>query len=252
MFGRSKIFAIAGLSLGLLFAGCGGAGGSDPSTFPTLIFVNASADTTALDLWLNETALATDFQYLEANADFVPFEFLSDDEGAYDVVTQDTGTAEVYDSQNLVFPRDTHTIIVALGMQNFGTEFLKRLQSVFVPIDRTAPNGNKAKLFVVHGFVREAGFSTPQIEFQNPGDNPQFFTPAIDFGSFEEITVDSGMMDWVAIREGSGGTGSAVVYASTTETLDPGSIYLVLVSGIENDGIPARQPKITFIELATD
>ncbi len=249
MFGRSKAIALAGLSLGLLYAGCGGGGGTDPSTFPTLIFVNASADTAALDLWLNESALATDFVYLDTNADFVTFKFISESEGAYDVLMQDSGTEEIYDSQNLVFLRDTHTVIVALGLQDFGTEFLKRLRTVFVEIDRTAPNGNKAKLFVVHAFVRETGFATPEIVFQNPGENPQFFTPGIAFGSFEEITVDSGTMDWVVKREGSTGT---VVYASKTESLNSGSIYLVVVSGIENDALPANQPSINFIELSTD
>lgn len=249
MFRRYKSSAVAGLALSCLLIGCGGSGGIDVATYPTMLFVNASADTTGLDLWLNETALAADFQYLESNADFTAFEFISDDNGAYDVITQDTVTFEVYDAQNLVFPRDTDTVIVTTGLQNFGTEFLKRLQSVYVEIDRTAPNGNKARLYVVHAFVREAGFATPAIKFQNPGDNPQFITASIDYANSESITVDSGTMDWTAVRSDSNGT---VVYASKTQNLAAGGIYLVLVSGIENDATPAKQPAITFIELTSD
>jgi len=249
MLGRSKALALAGLTLGFIFAGCGGGGGTDPATFPTLMFVNASADTTALDLLLNETELASNFQYLDANADFVRFEYVSESEGAYDVVTQDTGTEEVLDSLNVVFPRDTHTILLSVGLQNFGAENLKRLQNVFIDIERIAPNGNKAKLYVMHAFVRKVGFATPQIIFQNPGDNPQFFTPGIEFGFSTDITVDSGSMSWVAKREDIGGT---VIYASITESLNAGGIYLVVISGIEDHANTALQPKITFIELTTD
>ena len=249
MFGRFRTLAVVACAFGVLFAGCGGSGGTSSAVKPTMLFINASADTTALDLWLNETILASNFQYLEANADFTPFEFISDDDGAYDVVTQDTNTEEVFDSQNRVFELDTDTIIVSVGLQNFGTEFLKRLQSVFINVNRTAPNGNKARLYVVHALVREAGFTTPQVIFQNPGDNPQFSTGGIDYGSAKDITVDSGPSDWEARRQDADGD---VIYATQSTTLDPGSVYLVMVSGIENDADPNKQPKITFIKLTTE
>lgn len=249
MFRRYKSSAVAGLALSCLLIGCGGSSGTDVATYPTMLFVNASADTTGLDLWLNESVLAADFQYLESNADFTAFEFISDNNGAYDIITQDTVTFEVYDAQNQVFVRDTHSVIVAVGLQNFGTEFLKRLQSITVDIDRTAPNGNKARLYVVHAFVREAGFATPPIKFQNPGQNPQFTTASIDYANSQSITVDSGPMDWDAVRADSDGT---VVYASKNQILAAGGIYLVLVSGIENDATTAKQPAITFIELTSD
>ena len=229
--------------------GCGGGGGTMLGDDPQSLFVNASPDSDVLDFWLNETLFGDALTYLEATTDFVSFEFISDDEGAYDVVISDPGTGFEYDSQNRVFRRDTHTIIVSVGLKIFVPgEEIKRLQHTVLIVDRVAPLGNKARFYIVHGFTREVGKQTPAISFQNPGDNPQYRAANIEFAGAAVLTVDSGNMDWVARREDAG---PDTVFATINQTVDPGGVYLVLVSGIENDADPAKLPKITFIPLST-
>ena len=229
--------------------GCGGGGGTMLGDDPQSLFVNASPDSDVLDFWLNETLFGDALTYLEATPDFVSFEFISDDEGAYDVVISDPGTGFEYDSQNRVFRRDSHTIIVSVGLKNFVTgEEIKRLQHNVLIIDRVAPQGSKARLYIVHGFIRELGKQTPEISFQNPGANPQYRSSGIEFSTAALLTVDSGTMDWVARRDDAG---PDTIFAAINQTVDPGGVYLVLISGIENDADPARQPKITFIQLST-
>ncbi|MCH7944462.1 MAG: DUF4397 domain-containing protein [Armatimonadetes bacterium] len=242
--------AACACALAVLTAGCGGGGGGLVGENPTVFLVNASPDSAALDFLLNEDVRGLDFQYLETALDFEQIPFISDADGAYDLITRDNVTGEEYDAENRVFDRSTDSAIIAVGIQGFvAGEEIKRLRSIVVDIDRTVPNGNKARLYVVHAFVRETGFSTPQIVFQNAGDNPQFATGGIDFASTASLTVDSGEMDWVAKREDAD---SPVIYAQKTETLDPGGLYLVLVSGVENDPDAAKQPKLTFVKLTTE
>lgn len=235
-------FAATGL------VGCGGGGGTMLGDDPTSLFVNASPDSDTLDFWLNETLFGDALTYLETTPDFVSFEFISDDDGAYDVIISDPNTGFEYDSQNRVFPRDTHSIVLSIGLKNFvAGEEIKRLQHTILIIDRVAPLGNKARLYILHGFIREVGKQTPAISFQNPGDNPQYRAAGIEFAGASLLTVDSGTMDWVARRDDAG---PDTIYASITQTVDPGGVYLVLVSGIENDPDSAKLPKITFIQLS--
>lgn len=242
--------AACACALAVLTAGCGGGGGGLIRASPTLFLVNASPDSAALDFLLNEDVRGLDFQYLETALDFEQILFISDADGAYDLVTRDNLTGEEYDAENRVFDLETDSAVIALGLKGFAVgEELKRLRTIVVDIDRTAPNGNKARLYVVHAFVRETGFSTPLIVFQNAGDNPQFETGGIAFASSASLTVDSGTMDWVAKREDAD---SPVIYAQKTETLDPAGLYLVLVSGVENDPDSTKQPKLTFVKLATE
>ena len=235
--------------LAILMVGCGGGGGGITADSPTVFLVNASPDSAALDFLLNEDVRGLDFQYLETGSDFETIPFISDADGAYDLIIRDNVTNEEYDVENRVFDNSTHSAIITVGIQGFVTgEEIKRLRSIVVGIDRAAPNGNKARLYIVHAFVRETGSSTPLILFQNAGENPQFATGGIDFASSASLTVDSGTMDWVAKRQDAD---SPVIYAQATETLDAGAVYLVLVSGIENDADPLRLPKLTFIKLTT-
>jgi hypothetical protein len=244
---RTAITLLACATLAL--AGCGGGGGTGNGSDPTVYFINASPDAGLVDFLLNAAFQETAMDYLDTSADFDSIAFLSDQSGGYDLTVQDNTTGDDLDVENRVFNKDTHTVVVCLGSRNFVTgEELKRLRNTVFTVDRHAPTGNKARLYVIHAFVREVGQATPQIKFQNAGNNPQFFTPAIDFGSGQLITVDSGTMDWWAKRDDATGD---VIYASATVTLDPSSVYVVLVSGIENDPDPNKQPKLTFIKLPT-
>ncbi len=232
-----------------LLAGCGGGGGTSSGSNPTVYFVNASADAGLIDFLLNALFQETALDYLDTSTDFASIPFISDASGGYDMIIQENGTGTDLDAENRVFQKETHSVIVALGLKTVAVgEELKRIRPITMSVDRHPPTGNKARLYIVHAFVRELGQATPQIKFQNAGNNPQFFTNGIEFGSAALLIVDSGTMDWWAKREDAT---ADVIYAQATVTLDPSSVYVVLVSGIENDINPDRQPKLTFIKLTT-
>ena len=242
--------ALALAALGFLLCGCGGGGGTGSGKDPNVYFVNASADAGDSDFLTNDVVREAALPYTSGSADFITLAFVSDGSGGYEVMARQTSSGDVLDVENRPFFKDTDTVLVGVGLKTVALgEELKRYRFVDIDVDRTAPNGNKARLYIVHGFTRETGQATPQIIFQNAGDNPQFATSGIDFGSFAQLLVDSGTMEWWAKREDST---SAVVYASATVTLDPASVYVVLVSGIENDPDPAKQPALTFIKIPTD
>jgi hypothetical protein len=230
--------------------GCGGGGGGGTTgNDPTVYFVNASPDAGPLDFLMNAIVRALNLDYLGSSTGFTTVPFISDANGGYDVVTRENGTNVELDAQNVVLNKNTHTAFACVGLKNYAVgEELKRLRTFGINIDRDSPNGNKARLYIVHGFIRELGQDTPDIIFQNAGDNPQFFTQAIAFGNSAALLVDSGTADWWAKRSDAT---ADVVYAAATLTLDPGAVYLVIVSGIENDPAPALQPAITLIELPT-
>jgi hypothetical protein len=234
----------------VLVVGCGGTGGGQPGEDPAVYFINASADAGELDFLMNEIIRAAALDYLENSPDFTTVPFVSDANGGYDVVTQQTATSTVVDAQNGVLNHDSDNVFIGLGLVNFAPgENLKRFRTIIRDVNRTAPTGNKARLYIVHAFVREVGQATPAIRFQNAGDNPQFFTGGIEFGETTELLVDSGTMDWWAKRNDAS---ADVIYAMATVTLDPASVYIVLVSGIENDPNPLLLPKLTFLKIPTD
>lgn len=185
--------------------------------------------------------------YQASSAEFITKTFISDEDGGYDLAVANASTNEVIDVENREFTSTKDFVVVALGLENFVSgEEIKRLRNLVVEVDRTKPNGNKSRLYIVHGFIRKEGFQTPLITFQNSGDNPQFASEQIDFSESQEMLIDSGTMDWVAKRQDADGD---VIYASATETLDAGGIYLVLVSGIEDHAELGKQPSISFIEI---
>jgi hypothetical protein len=233
-----------------LLVGCGGSGGGQPGEDPNVYFINASADAGEIDFLLNTIIRAAALDYLENTPDFISVPFISDDNGGYDLITQQTATSTVIDAQNGVLDHDTDNVLIGLGLVNFAPgENLKRFRTIILQANRTAPTGNKARLYIVHAFVREVGQATPAIRFQNAGDNPQFFTSGIEFGASTDLLVDSGTMDWWAKRDDAN---ADVIYASATVTLDPASVYIVLVSGIENHANPLLLPKLTFLKIPTD
>lgn len=233
----------------LALSGCGGGGGTGSGSDPNVYFVDASTDAGLVDFLLNGIPKELALDYLDTSTDFMSIPFISDDSGAYDMVLRENGPGLELDAENRLFNKDTHTLTLAIGLKNFVLgEETKRIRMISFEIDREAPTGNKARLYIVHAFVREVGQATPAIKFQNAGDNPQFFTSDIEFGQASVLTVDSGTMDWWAKRADATGD---VVYASATQLLDPSSVYLVLVSGVENDPDVNKQPKLTFIKLST-
>lgn len=224
--------------VGLLAVGCGGSGGNGSLPNPVLRFINASPDSVALDLLIDDKTLASAIAYLGSTPAFA-----SVDPGDRDVVMLENGTTLELTAEVQTFVKNKSYLAVALGLENFGTENLKRLRSLVFEVDRTVPNGNKARLFVVHAYNRAAGLDTPNIDFQTPGDNPLFKVPNLSFGSNSAITVDSGVQTFEARRNG-----TTAVLASGTFTLQAGKLYAAIVTGIEDAASP-QDPKIILVEI---
>lgn len=244
-----KKFLVALLLAGsLVIAGCGGGGGSDDDTNPEVYFVNGSSDSIGLDFLMDQVVDTANAAYLGGSGGWKRYEFRGDDVQGYDVAVRASDTGFEFDRIAQVFQRDTSTAILAIGQRTIAPgEDLKRLRTVAFNINRVRPNGNKCRLVFVHAFNRFTGFSTPAIVMKNPGDTPQYQTGIINYGTSSVLETDSGTFTFQARR-----ADGEAIYATATENLVAGSVYLVMVTGVESDSDPNRRPRITFISLPTE
>lgn len=240
-----KRFCLIGLAtLTLLLLGCGGGGGTS-STDPRIYFINGSIDSGTLHFLMDDESAFANAGYLDNSTDFDAFEFKGQDVDGWDVSVQDQTTAFAYDRIANVFPIDSDNIVIAHGLLNFPNgEEEKRLQLSVVNVNRTAPNGNKARLIVFHGLHRSPGNFTPSMVLKTPGQTAQFFTSDIAPGGNAVLNIDSGPQTLEAKRADTTG-----IFASKTINLDAGGVYLVIIGGIEGDPDISRQPDIEFIKL---
>lgn len=225
------------LAATLTACGGGGGGGSSASK-PRVRFVNASVDSTALTFKLNGDTEATGVLYPGISS-----AFKNKDQNSYDIAVREDGGTEDLDASIATFVNEKEYLVSAVGLESFGSEPQKRLRLVAPEIDLTAPNGNKARIYVLHAFVRATGFDTPNIDLRNPGDNPQYKVENIAFSSIGTLLIDASTQTFVARR-----TGTESVYATQTFTFDPSGVYVGIVSGIEGE-VGASAPKIQFIKL---
>ena len=101
----------------------------------------------------------------------------------YDVTIRPTSGGIDADDQVLTTVDGRDYILLALGLGSYADEPIKRLRLSTFDFDRTIPNGNKARLIVVNTYIRQPGFETPAIDFQD-GDVPQFKLAAPVSSSF--------------------------------------------------------------------
>lgn len=233
---------------GLGLSGCGGEGTGIELPDPVVMFLNASPDSGAIEFKLNGEVVQTGLAYLGKSDAFIEVEYESEQDGGYDLTTKDAASDLEYDREMVVFARDTSNLIVALGIKgHLPAEPEKAIRHVRFTLDRVQPVGNKSRLVVIHAMNRAPGDMTPSIQFKNPGDNPQYRLTDIGYGSSRTLVVDSGTYEWEVRRQDA--DGEVIFATSTGKVLEPGRIYVVLVSGIESDAEPARQPAITFYEI---
>jgi hypothetical protein len=239
--GLGLLIAAAASTLVVALAGCGGGGVGSNLPDPTVLFINSSPDSNPLDFFINTDKKATALAFLD------PAPVATTKKADHDISVQDSTDQSELDATAFSFADDTKYVSLALGLENYGAETLKRLRLVTFQYDKNAPNGTKARLLVIHGFMRQTGFDTPNIDFQNPGDNPQFSAQNIAFASSQPstLTVDSGVSLIFQARR----AGTENVYASDPgKTFDAGGIYLALVTGVEN-GVGNQAPQIKYIKL---
>jgi hypothetical protein len=226
-------------TLCLVLFGCGGDGSKNTLTNPdkpTLTAVNASPDSVGLDFRVGDEAVGSGLSYLQTSPR------VSKDADDYDVTIRPTSGGIDADDQVLTTVDGRDYILLALGLANYGDEPIKRLRLSPFDFDRTVPNGNKARLIVINSYIRQPGFETPAIDFQD-GDVPQFQLTNIAFGAHQSILVDAGTIIFQARR-----TGSELVYATKTQTFESGKIYVVLLTGVEGE-TGAKVPQIAFLPI---
>ena len=227
-------------SAGLTLSGCGGGSGGNGLPDPTIRFFNGSSDSTALNFLLDDTVEAPQLAYLGSSPNFKSVEAK-----VRDLRIMEDGTSVDLWSELLGLVKDKHYLVSAIGLENYGIETLKRVQTLALEIDRTAPNGSRARLIVIHGYNREAGLETPAIDLQTPGDNPQFVVRNIAYATAKLLDVDAGTWTFEARRNG-----TETVLVSQAATLGGGKIYAAYVLGVENAG-GQQAPRIEFVELQT-
>lgn len=227
---------ITSLMIAAVF-GCAGGGGSSGSSIPepTVRYFNIVPDSTALSFSLNQDVKADALPYLGSTPGFAKVKSDSYDAELKDANTNQSLWAEVYN-----LGPDTDYLIVSLGLQNYGADTLKRARLAISSIDLTRPNGNRARLLILNAYNRAPGFDNPGIDFQNPGDNPQFKAAGIQFGTSGNLDVDSGVQTFEVRRES-----TENVYATSTPNLVAGGVYLVIFTGIEG-GVGAQAPQISY------
>ncbi|MBX3119100.1 MAG: DUF4397 domain-containing protein [Fimbriimonadaceae bacterium] len=203
-------------------------------------FFNGSSDSGPLDFWLNDDNKAPSISFDTATP---AFEEVKPDE--LDVILNSAGVQDQLDALLFTFVKDKDYIIAALGLENYGSEPLKRLRLVVQEVNRKFINGNVSRLVIFHGYNRETGFETPEVDFQNPGSNPQFKVSEIAFAAAKTANITSGVQNF-EVRT----SGTENIIVTATHNLLPGKTYAVFILGQEN-GTGDFTPKVTFIELET-
>jgi hypothetical protein len=233
------------LILGVLGAmalfGCGGGGGGNGAGNARVAYINASPDSTNLAFDLNDDTKAASVPFGTATA------FSSVKPGDYDVSIRPTSSAQILWSEAETLSAGQSYLALAIGLSNpdftQDTEREKRVVISLDSVNRTAPTGSRARLVIVNAFVRKSGFASSSIDFRSTETPPVINSTGIDFGTANSIDVDSGAQTF-EIRD----TDSDQVFTQGTATLDPGSVYVALVSGIEGSVDPSA-PAIRFIKL---
>lgn len=222
----------------LAVSGCGGAGTSSTRLpRPQVMFANMSPDSGPVDFSLDDDGVASNIAF----ATTAPFRGV--DAEPQDLAVRNTGETEEIDITIVSPVRDRTYLALLFGLQNFGDEPEKRQRLSFIEVDTRFPSSGVARLIIFHAYNRAAGFSTPNIDFQFPGDTPQFRVANIPYGEARNGTVQAGSHTFEARR-----SGTENVYASTTQTVASASIYLVFVTGVE-DGTGSLAPAIRFVPI---
>lgn len=240
---RFAQFTVVFAMLMVLFGCAGGSsgGGGNNAPDPTVQFYHGVSDGSNYDFLYDEDVLTANLAFRDASAGFQDVDAL-----IHDVLIRETGTTNEIWAETFDFQRDRDYLIAALGLENYGAEPLKRAKLTRVEVNRQVPNGNKARIIVFHGFNRAAGFLTPAIDFQNPGNNPLVALRGILYGETQVALIDATNQTLQARR-----AGTESVFVEDTISFGAGKIYAVFVLGVE-DGVGPLAPRIEVIELASE
>jgi len=226
-----------GLLVGTLVA-CGG-GSSAVLPDPNYRFINFCTDA-KLDLLVDDTIEVTNIDFLDDTTTFKSVE-----PELKDFSIQETGSTVIIDSQVATLVGNTNTLVMAYGLNNFGTENEKRLRFSFQQVNRITPNGSKARVYAFNAFNRDVGNQNFAVVFKNPGTLSSINFSAVNLGEFSIQEIDSGPQTLVAQRQN-----TETEVATVTKTFEAGKVYIMALTGTES-GTGAKAPAISFIEIPT-
>ncbi|MBS1728510.1 MAG: DUF4397 domain-containing protein [Armatimonadetes bacterium] len=231
---RSGIVGFALLVLAIV--GCGG-GSSTILPDPNYRFMNFCPDAT-LDLLVNDDTVNTNVGFLD---DTTTFKSVKSE--LKDFSIEETGSTVVIDSQATTLTGNTDTLVLAYGLNNYGTENEKRLRFSFQTVNRIAPNPSKARVYAFNALNRDPGNQNFSVVFKNPGTLSNINFAAVALGGVTMQEIDAGPQTLVAQREN-----TETEVATVTKTFEGGKIYLMALTGTES-GTGNLAPTINFIEI---
>ena len=230
----------------LALFGCGGGGGGGNGGSSTRVaFVNAVPDagTSGLDFALNGRVSASGVA-LGAEPAFQNVAPATDD-----VAFRRTGERFDLVSEQRAFDANTDNVVVAAGLLTPpndnqvppAPQSLKAVQLFSTGLDRAVVTGNRARLIVLNAFLPTAEPPLVAIDVRNPEDllNTAQSVSNLAYGVFTAKEVNSGTFTYQARPTGT----DQIFVPSTTVTLVPGGVYLVLVTGTEG-GSGTQLPSI--------
>lgn len=236
----TKLLAFGALASAVsLMGGCGGSGGNSLPD-PALRVINLAPDVN-IDVDLNNSTLVSNVPFLATNTNFS-----SKTADPYDFFIRESGSGSDLVAEAYTLSKNVDYLYLVFGLKNFGSEPLKRLRGSLLSFSRTAPNGTKARVLAFNAYVRATGFETPAVQFRSPGDSPQISFPVTAFGGGTSLELDAGSTTLQARV-----SGAEEVVAEATQVLDPGKIYLMVLSGVEG-GSGVTAPAIRFFQIQTE
>lgn len=233
---RSGLAVFGFLSMVGTMVACGG-GSSSVLPDPNNRFINLCPDAN-LDLLVDDTTEYSNIAFLDSTTLFKSVKSEVKDFGI-----AENGSTVLIDAISATLPGNTDTLVLAYGLNNFGSENEKRLRLSFQSVNRVAPNGSKSRVYAMNAFNRLAGNQNFAVIFKNPGTISTVNFPGVAFGGVTMQEIDSGPVTLVAQREN-----TETEVATVTKTFEPGKIYLMALTGNEG-GAGAFAPTITFIEI---
>lgn len=256
----SRFLPFCFVAVALVAAGCGGGGVSalDALPDPTVRFFNLSPDSSAIGFQIDDKKLATNTAFLGSNADFTAFKFVFDDSGGSDYFITDDSNGTELARENAQFDKNTDHMILAYGKVTPGTELAKRIQMLNVGINRRIVPG-KARIYIFNGYVPRLGIEPRTVNFRSIDAlgsvsiaKAQYERTSLQYGAFDAsasvIDVDPGTRIFQARATDSD---AVVILAEGQAALASNKIYFAIIAGQEDSADPAKQGKITFVELST-
>lgn len=220
--------------------GCGGGGLSELIAY-SLRFTNCVPDLGGLDYYVDDALEISNQAFAASSA----YDKASDNARSHFIDVNDAGTSNVLDSIEIDRIHKQSSHVFALGLAAPGNQ-QPGLRLIAVTVNRKPPTGNNAFIIVVHGFIREVNFPTPNIDLHRTPDSTVITN--LPFGNFDVFTVAAGTYDFTVRITG---IEDSVLISKPGLAIQGGKVYTMLLQGVEGQG-GSIAPDIQLIEEPPD